>query len=356
MVGRTLIAVALATLFTVGCKRKPPADPALAVPYPIGDVVPNPPARNALARNGWVYVAVDSRDPVAQLVARDRPAATFHIVGADDNRALGLHRLFGSKGPKRDEIVVVEHDKLRSIGAGTSAPHVWLIGRDGPCRAKIGEASVGYYDDVAPTFDVGFALEGCDGNTWAPVGSLAPELPAALRYERARTVLAEDFPAGERWSSELAQVANIAELPNARNPVAESAFARMVDALTQRPTSITHIAYETGANPCDLQFEFAATYGLWREGQWTNIEPAPELELELPLELLGVFVEGDRIEGMAFHYGEDALVSFAPTNERGDAVLAGFWRAQEVSTGVHDPYAWRENNFVGQTDTCDDAP
>ena len=346
-----LTAVAL-SLAVTACGLRPqaqrvPPKPALAVPYPIGDPIPNPPARNALARNAFVYVAVAGpENPVVQNVPRSRPSATFHLVEATDPRALGLRRLFGKKGPKPGDVLDVRHDDLRSIELGTAAPHVWLIGPDGPCRASIGQPSVGYYDEGVPTYDVGFALEGCDDGAWAQLGSLAPELPAGLRFVAAQTVVSEDLPVGQPWAGPLSDVARRAEIDNPRTDVGESVFVREASELIARPASITHVAYEAEGEPCDASFAFEASYGLWRGGVWESIDPAPDLEAEVPLELLGVFLEDRRIEGMLYHYGEDVVASMAPDGD-------GPWRAQQILTGFYDAHRWREINFVGRTDACD---
>lgn len=288
-------------------------NPAFSVPYPVGDPVPNPPVRALLARSPWVVV--DPGDDAAGL-HRPVPKSMPHVLGSvldvpsDPATTLQLHRMaWGSKRAGWDP-VPLDPVELQPLGIVAPAEHVWLFGPEGPCRARVGQPRLSVYAGAGDVYEISWELQGCTGVGWAPVGLLAEQVPADVRWVAAETLAELELQPQERWEHPLEDLVDHPkwDVP----PDGRIVWARSILELTPSPTQVLSSVWAAGPEqaPCQQAEETVVTHGLWDEVAFEPVDPLPDPERVVVL--LGAIAQGDRPEAIVFADGLEGWVAVPP--------------------------------------------
>ena len=276
--------------------------PGMHVPYIVGDPVPNPPIRAALARTPWLPVHTSP------------PALTGHYVRRADNSALydQLRReVWGLKHP-RVELDEIDPNELEQLRIRPPTTHVWLIGPEGPCRATLGQPRVAAHPTVGGVIEVRYDLEGCVPAAWAPVGSLVEQMPADVRWEPAEMVTEVDLPPAQQWDHPFA---NAVPWPDESERAADrmNVVARAVRGLDPVPGQTLITAVWTHPDDACLDAETTVVgHVLSGQGGVEVQDPLPGLDT-VP-ELLGAVVQENHPEALVYSDRVDLFVAVPPAS------------------------------------------
>lgn len=291
----------------------------LGVPYIDTDPLPEPPPRAALAAADWLPLSTGgdrSPDPVTKphlAVVGDR----VETYGGDlaPKIIVALRRLAFGRLPPPPDAVDVDAAALAALGFDPPAPHVWIFGPEGPCRARVTTPMVGRYDGPAgEVLEVSWRLEGCLGRAWAPIGALVEMLPPDLKWVVATPVLAAEVDPRGGWTHPLAAFS--AEPEDSGEPPAAHAVT-VLEVLGARPAPV-EVLYahlrpdpEAPGDPCRTDASVRATHGWWDGQVLKPFEPVLD-PFDVPV-LLGAILQDDATEALLYANGPDTLVAVPPT-------------------------------------------
>ena len=222
---------------TVACK------PAPATQEPTGEDGPGAgqgggePGSTRAGEPRFVFVALGGHEPrsFAEMIDAREPALVHRISSSEDwPAALDplVDLMLGSEDERlerfEDGIDTLEVDldaaKLEELGVTPPAEQLWLVGPQGPCRARVGAPSFGWTSWGEDTVELRWRLilddrPGCELSAdpgWSQIAIVAAQLPAELRYRPAEIAAAQRIDP-ERWTSRYAPelqrfVAGVADL------------------------------------------------------------------------------------------------------------------------------------------------
>jgi hypothetical protein len=311
--------IAVAGAFGLGCDRGPqsvvPGSPITNVPYIAVNQVADPPVRATLARSPWIVLRLGRSGELDLPEPVDAPAVSVlgrsiaHIDITERRWDALMSLAFGTKRPKWLTATPVDPAALRELKILPPAQWVWLTGPEGSCQAKVGRPWFALYGgERGDVLEVSYELLGCEGGPWAPVGSLADQLPKDLTFVFAEPGEITDLPADTPWDDPLAEFA----VPP--NPIGGS--RKIIRTLTvpteaPSPTEVLQAELVVDDKGACINTSTRATFGWWDEEVFSVDEPVVDHETT-PL-LAGAFVRDGEAHALLFREGVWAWVAIPPS-------------------------------------------
>jgi len=322
----------------------------LGVPYIAVDPVADPPVRATLARSPWIVLRLgrtgefDFPEPVEPPGVSVLGTSIAHIDVTQRRWETLLSMAYGTKRPRWLEPTPVRHDDLEQAGIRPPAAWVWLTGPEGSCKAALGRPWVALYGGPrGDVLEVSYELRGCQGGPWAPVASLADDLPEDLAYVPSRTEAVVDLPSELDWDDPRAAWA--AE-PRSMTPNRRTIRTLTVPTQTPSATQILYSHLVVGREGRCQARATEATFGWWDAR--TLVVDEPVIDHESPPVLVGAFVRDGEPHALVFREGvwgwvavppsdpvepEDVDLEDGPTADPGPAQ----WTRIELATAVWHP-------------------
>lgn len=315
---------------TSACKPEPTVPPEQPPPDVSPAEVEAPPAETGPT---FVFVTYGASSPRArffnEFVDSGGPAIVHTLAGDDDWPAAMdaiVDRNLGDEGERNaryeeDGIdtmeVDLDADELAKAGVDPPGDHVWLIGPEGPCRATIGQPSLGWYSWGLESIELRWRVDASacaigDGEGWSQIGLTSAEVPDDLRFRYAVVAGEEQLDPEEaksRFTGEFQRfVAYVADAIEAdeywvqRVVVPETRLVELTFAAVDRVTG-------KRADPCDEHQVNGVSVGFWEGRDYNRLDLTGDGTIDRDsTQLTGAFVVGEEVLWSVHEYWGQALV------------------------------------------------
>jgi len=354
----SVVSGGLALLALAACERpgavpgRVPGDgsgAALSVPYPVADAERiEGIGRQALVDARFVLIeAAPAPEPgdhtlPAHLGASGPVLVAHHVepIGTAIPQWTELRRLAFGRVPPTPEAVPVAAAELEALDLRPPAETVWLVGPRGTCRAAVGPPLVAAYAVAGRDQEilaVGYRLEGCPAQPWAPVGIVADAIPVDFRWVPAETSTDVVLPLGRPWDDPLAAVLEDPAWDYESEPTVARAHVREIPGASPRVLQV-HLTWMS-ARPESAPLAWCEVDAAWtRADGWYNdrwIDPVPWSPDAVGPFMLGAFLNGPQVDAVIYDDQLDGLV-LVPPGPLDDLDDPAAWRQVFVPTGVYD--------------------